>query len=158
MNAGAPPAEVTLLTAHPFVGVSSPATAPRRCPKSGAEAWLPRLKSAYERRYALAGIGRVAAGRAVAATRVGDAAVSILGEGREASGQKAEAEEGGERQCEGTLHDLSPLVLMGSRLESDRDSVLSWRLVRGVLSHTEEKKRAFAFVRIGCDACKQAGN
>jgi hypothetical protein len=36
--------------------------------------------------------------------------------------------------------------------------VLSWRLVRGVLSHTEEKKRAFALVRIGCDAYKQAGN
>ena len=41
---------------------------------------------------------------------------------------------------------------------SDRHSVLSWRLVGGVLSHTEEKKRAFALLRIGWDAYKQAGN
>jgi len=52
------------------------------------------------RRCGLAGIGLVAAGRAVAAARVGDAAIGVQREGSEAGGQEAEAEEGGERQCE----------------------------------------------------------
>jgi len=34
-------------------------------------------------------------------------AAKVLREGSEAGGQKAEAEEGGERQCEGAFHDAS---------------------------------------------------
>src|SRR3954468_18160985 len=45
-------------------------------------------------------LASIRGGLGVAATRVGDAAVSILGEGCEASRQKAEPKEGGERQCE----------------------------------------------------------
>ena len=61
---------------------------------------------AYERRrYALAGIGWVGTGGAVAAAPAGDAAIGVLSEASEASGQEAEAEEGGERQCEGAFHD-----------------------------------------------------
>jgi hypothetical protein len=44
------------------------------------------------RRCGLAGIGLVAAGRAVAAARVGDAAIGVQREGSEAGGQEAEAE------------------------------------------------------------------
>src|SRR4051794_15456317 len=56
-------------------------------------------------------LASIRCGLVVAATRVGDAAVSILGEGCEASRQKAEPEEGGEPQCEGTFHDPSPFCL-----------------------------------------------
>ena len=47
-------------------------------------------------------------GGAVAAARAGNAAMGVLRETSEASGQEAEAEEGGERQCEGAFHDRSP--------------------------------------------------
>jgi hypothetical protein len=42
-------------------------------------------------------------------------AAKVLREGSEAGGQKAEAEEGGERQCEGAFHDASFKVLMGAQ-------------------------------------------
>ena len=48
----------------------------------------------YERRYALASIRLVAADCSVAAAPAGDAAVGVLREASEASGQEAEAEEG----------------------------------------------------------------
>src|SRR4051794_19174705 len=62
-------------------------------------------------RSALAGIR---AGLVITATRVGDAAVSVLGEGRKAGRQEAEAEERGEHVSEGAFHDPSPLVFKGS--------------------------------------------
>jgi hypothetical protein len=74
-------------------------------------------------RDALAGIGLVAAGRAVAAAPVGDAAIGVLREGSEAGGQ--EAEEGGERQCEKAFH--GRLVRLG------------WDSRRAP-AHAEEKK------------------
>src|SRR4051812_12956272 len=77
------------------------------------------------RRCGLAGIGLVAAGRAVAAARVGDAAIGVQREGSEAGGQEAEAEEGGERQCEKAFH--GRLVRLG------------WDSRRAP-AHAEEKK------------------
>src|SRR3954464_13231177 len=62
-------------------------------------------------RSALAGIR---AGLVITATRVGDAAVSVLGEGRKAGRQEAEAEKRGEHVSEGAFHDPSPLVFKGS--------------------------------------------
>jgi hypothetical protein len=47
-------------------------------------------------------------GGAVAAAPAGNAAMGVLREASEASGEEAEAEEGGERQCEGAFHDRSP--------------------------------------------------
>jgi len=45
----------------------------------------------------------VTAGRTVGAAPAGDAAIGVLREASEASGQEAEAEEGGERQGEGSV-------------------------------------------------------
>src|SRR3954454_21425847 len=70
-----------------------------------------RQATASSRPAAGAPLASIRGGLVVAATRVGDAAVSILGEGREASRQKAEPKEGGERQCEGTFHDPSPFCV-----------------------------------------------
>src|SRR5947209_18633643 len=50
----------------------------------------------------------IRAGLVVAATRVGDAAVGVLREGRKAGRQEAEAEERGEHVSEGAFHDPSP--------------------------------------------------
>jgi hypothetical protein len=59
----------------------------------------------------LAGMGLVAAGRAVGAMQVGHAAKGVLRDG-EAVGQEDEAEEGGER-CE-AFHGQSTMVLLRS--------------------------------------------
>ena len=118
--------------------------------------WLPRLNPAYQRRLGVSGYRSSSrrSSRSRHASR--HPAVSILGEGRGASGKKAEAEERGERQCKEMLPDLSPLVLMGSRLESSIDIMCSPGVWSAVCFHTRKKRsalsRSCASVR-----CLQAG-
>src|SRR5947209_10774103 len=68
----------------------------------------PRQAAASLRLAADAPLAVIRAGLVVAATRVGDAAVSVLREGRKAGRQEAEAEERGEHVSEGAFHDPSP--------------------------------------------------